>query len=95
VTVPDPVAKIATMTWEQFAEARKRTSRINRYQPFVLGMRIKVVYDATGTFPKIKPDTLRSALYGQAKKLGRKIAVLIRDDKVYVTLLEAPTGKEK
>jgi hypothetical protein len=95
--VPEEVVKpkLATMTFAEFASAKRRTQRVNRYQPFILGMKTQAVYDATATYPKIKTDTLRSALYTQAKKLDRRIAVLIRDEKVFVTLIEAPTGKEK
>jgi hypothetical protein len=91
------IPKTAAMTWDQFAEAKKRTQRDSIYGPFILGMKIKTVYDASATFPKVKKaETLRSAVYGQAKKLGRKVSVLIQDGKVFVALTETPTaGKER
>ena len=77
------------MTWEQFAAAKTRTTRVSQYDPFMLALAARKVYDATATFPGIKAGTISSALYKHAKKHGIKIAVLLRDDRVIVTLIES------
>ena len=85
----------ATMGWEQFAAAKQRRQRDSRYAPFILALTPRAVYDASATFPGMKADTLRTAVYGQARKLHRKITVQIIDGKTLVALIEAPSGKEK
>jgi len=85
----------SSMSWAQFAAAKQVRQRRSRYLPFVLAMKEKTVYDATESFPKIAQDTLRSGLYGQARKTGRKLAMITQDGKLYVALREIETGKVK
>lgn len=90
----DATPKVASMTFADFGKAKETRQTKSQYASFILGMRVGIVYDATGTYPHIKMDTLRGVLYKQARKLGRKISALTRDDNLYVALVEAP-GKEK
>jgi hypothetical protein len=82
-------AVTAGMTWEEFANQKNTRERTSRYATFVLAMKPKVVYDATATYPDIKLETLRGAIYLQARKLDRKVTALIRDDNLFIALKEA------
>lgn len=89
-TKAEPKVEPISMTWEQFASRKKKTARTSRYQAFVLGLKPKHVADATAAFPAItNTDTLRSALYNQAKRVNRKITCVIEQDHVLVALIEA------
>jgi hypothetical protein len=84
-TVADP----KTLTWAEFTAAKaKRGTRTSKYAGFVRDMKPKTVYDASALFPKQKTDTLRSAIYGQAKSLNRKVQGIIRDGHLFVALAE-------
>lgn len=78
-----------TLTYEQFAAAKaKRGTRVSKYAEFVTAMKPKTVYDASAAFPKAKTDTLRSAIYGQAKTQKRKVGGILRDGHLFVALAE-------
>lgn len=78
-----------TLTWDQFTAAKaKRGTRTSKYAQFVTDMKSKTVYDASAAFPKAKTDTLRSAIYGQAKTQKRKVTGILRDGHLFVGLAE-------
>lgn len=84
----EPLAK--TMTWDEFTKQKaQRSARTSRYAEFVANMKPKMVYNATGLYPKVKTDTLRSAIYGQAKTQKRKVQGVIRDGVLYIALADA------
>lgn len=79
----------APLTWDQFTAAKaQRGTRTSKYAQFVREMKPKTVYDASAMFPKSKTDTLRSAIYGQAKTQKRKVQGIIRDGHLFVGLAE-------
>jgi hypothetical protein len=84
----------SVVTWDQFAKLKQRKARTSLYMPFVLAMKIKTVYDATASFPKVDAAKIRNGLYGQARKTGRKVVFAVEDGKLLVALKEAPSGKE-
>lgn len=89
-TKTEPTVAPISMSWEDFANRKKKTARTSRYAAFVLALKPRQPQDASAAFPKItKSDTLRSAIYNQAKRLGRKITCVIEQDHVIVALIEA------
>jgi len=83
-----PEAK--SLTWEQFTSQKaRRGTRVSRYATFVAEMKPKTVYNLSALYPKAKTDTLRSAVYSQAKAQKRKVTGILRDGVLFVALAEA------
>lgn len=81
--------EVKTLTWDQFTAAKaSRGTRTSKYAQFVTDMKPKTVYDASALFPKAKTDTLRSAIYGQAKRQKRKVQGILREGRLLVGLAE-------
>jgi hypothetical protein len=89
----DLAPKIAALSFADFKKAKENKTRDSSYAPFILGMKPGVVYDASGTFPTAKSDSVRGALYKQARKLGKRVSALTRDGHLYLALAESK-GKE-
>ena len=66
----------AAMDWDTFAKQKTTRQRQSSYAPFILGLAPRKVYDASATFPNTKTETLRGAIYLQARRLGRHVSIL-------------------
>ena len=82
--------KPASLTWEEFTKQKStRGTRTSRYSQFVSDMKPRIVYNASALYPKAKTDTLRSAIYSQAKRQKRKVQGIIRDGSLFIALADA------